>query len=157
MLRRTLQCLGGGCARRSTFASKVGEKAKRFLVAGCLAIGLLSSASAQPEQQIVITIKDFTFRTNQMPLQLYLPTVIHLKNEDDVRHDFRSEIFQGSHTQVEGRDSISYGTGISGVFLEPGSEVDIRFTIDRPGQYQFQCSIHPEMTGEIFLVTVGAA
>ncbi len=94
---------------------------------------------------------------NAKVLRRWVCTVIHLKNEDDVRHDFRSEIFQGSHTQVEGRDSISYGTGISGVFLEPGSEVDIRFTIDRPGQYQFQCSIHPEMTGEIFLVTVGAA
>lgn len=128
-----------------------------LLTTTCLILGFFVQASAQPEQQIVITIKDFTFRTTQMPLQLYLPTVIHLKNEDDVRHDFGSEIFQGSHTRVESRDSISYGTGISGVFLEPGSEVDIRFTIERPGQYQFQCSIHPEMTGEIYLITVGAA
>ena len=128
-----------------------------LLTTTCLILGFFVQASAQPEQQIVITIKDFTFRTTQMPLQLYLPTVIHLKNEDDVRHDFGSEIFQGSHTCVKSRDSISYGTGISGVLLEPGSEVDIRFTIERPGQYQFQCSIHPEMTGEIYLITVGAA
>jgi plastocyanin len=126
-----------------------------LVVVGLLA-GLLWQVEAQPEQQIVVTIKDFAFRTTQMPLQLHMPTVIHIKNEDNIRHDFGSDIFQDTYTQIEGPGVISYGSGIDGVFLEPGGQVDIRFTITRSGRYRFQCSIHPDMKGEIFLLSVGA-
>ncbi|RMH04768.1 MAG: hypothetical protein D6704_10485 [Nitrospirae bacterium] len=122
----------------------------------CLVAGLLASAGAQPEQQVMVTIRNFTFETTQMPLQLHLPTVIHIKNEDEVRHDFGSSMFEGTYTRVETLDTSTYGRGIGGVFLDPGAEVEIRFTIDKPGRYKFQCSIHPEMTGEILLLTVGA-
>jgi len=91
------------------------------------------------------------------PLQLHVPTVIHLRNTDDVRHDFGSEIFEGSYTQVEAQYAISYGQGIGGVFIEPGGEVAIRFTIDKPGRYQFKCSIHEGMEGEILLMSAGTA
>ena len=119
-------------------------------------IALSPQVLAQSEQQVLVTIKDFAFQTTQMPLQLHMPTVIHLKNEDDVRHDFGSEVFQGSYTQVEAVNSIAYGQGIGGVFVEPGGNLSIRFTIDRPGRYSFQCSIHPGMKGEILLLSAGA-
>ncbi len=127
------------------------------LFVGTFCIGGFPSALAQPEQQIVVTIRNYTFETTQMPLQLHVPTVIHLRNTDDVRHDFGSEIFEGSYTQVEAQYAISYGQGIGGVFIEPGGEVAIRFTMDKPGRYQFKCSIHEGMEGEILLMSAGTA
>lgn len=119
-------------------------------------VALMPQVLAQSEQQVIVTIKDFTFQTTQMPLQLHMPTVIYLKNEDDTRHDFGSEVFEGSYTQVESLNSITYGRGIGGVFVEPGGNISIRFTIERPGRYEFRCSIHPEMKGEILLMSAGS-
>ena len=127
------------------------------ILVGTLCIGGFSGTLAQSEQQIVVTIRNFTFKTTQMPLQLHLPTVIYLRNTDDVRHDFSSEVFEGSYTRVEALNAISYGQGIGGVYIEPGGEVAIRFTIETPGRYQFKCSIHEGMEGEILLMSAGAA
>lgn len=129
---------------------------KRILLTVIFTAGLLTQVGAQPEQRVDVSIRDFSFRTTQMPLQLHAATVIHVKNEDDVRHDFGSEIFHSTPTRTESHGVISYGDGIGGVLLDPGREVDIRFTIERPGRYQFQCSIHPHMKGEILLLSVGA-
>ncbi len=118
-------------------------------------VALSPQVLAQSEQQVVVTIKDFAFQTTQMPLQLHMPTVIHLKNDDDVRHDFGSDVFQGNYTRVEAVNSIAYGKGIGGVFVEPGGNISIRFTINLPGRYEFRCSIHPGMKGEILLLSAG--
>jgi plastocyanin len=125
-------------------------------VLGLLAGASLRHANGQAEQRIEITIKDFTFMTRQMPLQLATPTVITIRNEDAVRHDFGSVVFDGTPAQVESGGVISYGRGIGGVFLDPDRTAHIRFTIDRPGRYEFRCSIHPDMKGEILLMNVGA-
>ena len=127
------------------------------ILLGTLYIGGFPSALAQAEQQIVVTIRNYTFETTQMPLQLHLPTVIHLRNTDDVRHDFSSEVFDGSHTRVEALNAIAYGRGIRGVYIEPGGDIAIRFTIEKPGRYQFKCSIHEGMKGEILLMSAGSA
>ena len=127
-----------------------------WLLAVCLGGGFLSQAMAQPEQFVEVTIRDFSFRSTQMPLQLHAATVIHVKNEDSVRHDFGSMIFENSATRVETGGVITYGEGISGAFLDPGQEVSFRFVIERPGRYTFRCSIHPDMKGEILLLSAGA-
>lgn len=127
------------------------------VLVGTLCLGGFPSVLAQSEQQIIVTIQNYTFKTTQMPLQLHLPTVIHLRNTDDVRHDFSSEVFDGSHTRVEALNAISYGRGIRGVYIEPGGDIAIRFTIEKPGRYQFKCSIHEGMKGEILLMSAGSA
>lgn len=129
---------------------------KAGLLIFCVLMMGMAQVSAQPEQHVEVSIKDYAFRTTQMPLQLNAATVIHVKNEDNVRHDFGSTIFQDSATRVESRGVITYGDNIGGVFLDPGQEVSIRFVIERPGRYQFQCSIHSDMKGEILLLSVGA-
>lgn len=129
----------------------------RALLVGTLYLGGFPGVLAQSEQQIVVTIRNYTFETTQMPLQLHVPTVIHLRNRDEVRHDFGSDVFEGSLTRVEALNAISYGRGIRGVYIEPGGDVAIRFTIDKPGRYQFKCSIHEGMEGEILLMSAGTA
>jgi plastocyanin len=84
------------------------------------------------------------------------PTVIEIRNEDDVRHDFGSIVFQNTETQVESDGVIAYGQGVAGLFLDPGRRASVRFTIQRPGQYEFRCSIHPNMRGELLMLNIGS-
>lgn len=125
-------------------------------MAGCLVVGLFAQSAAQPEQRIDVMIKDFTFVTKQFPLRLGVPTVISVRNVDPERHDFGSSMFDGTSTKVESAGVISYGRGIGGVFLDPKRDAVIRFTLDRPGRYEFRCSIHPTMKGELLLLNVEA-
>lgn len=123
--------------------------------AGLLAAFLVSGAAAQPAQRVEVTIKDYQFVTKQIPMRPHSPILITIQNDDNVRHDFGSSIFEGTVTQVESNGVISYGRGIGGVFLDPGRGAAIRFTIERPGKYEFRCSIHADMKGELLLMNVG--
>ena len=127
-----------------------------LILVGCFFVVGSVQVGAQPEQHVEVTIKNFTFQTTQMPLQLHASTAIHVRNDDDVRHDFGSSIFENTATRVENHGVITYGDNIGGAFLEPGQEAVFRFVIERPGRYQFQCSIHEDMKGEILLLSVGA-
>jgi plastocyanin len=132
---------------------RIGE----ILMAGYLVVGLFAHSEAQPEQRIDVTIKDYAFvLTKQIPLRLGVPTVISIRNVDRERHDFGSVMFDGVSTKVESGGVISYGRGIGGVFLDSKRDVVIRFTLDRPGRYEFRCSIHPNLKGELLLLNVEA-
>lgn len=122
----------------------------------CLAASLLAQVDAQTEQRVDVVIRDFTYRSSQAPLIPGVATLISIKNEDAVRHDFGSFIFQGSLTEVETSGVIAYGRGIEGVFVDPARAVTIRFMAERPGRYEFRCSIHPTMKGELLLLNIGA-
>jgi uncharacterized cupredoxin-like copper-binding protein len=119
-------------------------------------LGGVSLSGAQFIQEVNVTIEGYTFRTTQMPLQLNTETVIHIQNLDDVRHDFGSQMFLNTLTHVESNGVVTYGKGVEGTYLDPGQEVSIRLILDHPGRFQFQCSIHKDMKGEILLLTVDA-
>ncbi|HSF67859.1 MAG TPA: cupredoxin domain-containing protein [Nitrospiraceae bacterium] len=114
------------------------------------------SVLSQSEQVVEVTIKDFKFTTKQGVLRLGFPTVIKVRNEDAERHDFGSTMFEGLPTQIEKDGVIVYGRGLSGVFLDPKREATIRFNMSRPGRHEFRCSIHPNMTGELLLLSAEA-
>ena len=132
---------------------RIGE----VFMAGCLVVGLFAHSGAQSEQRIEVTIKDYAFvLTKQIPLRLGVPTAIAIRNVDRERHDFGSAMFDGVSTRVESGGVVSYGRGIGGVFLDPKRDAVVRFTLDRPGRYEFKCSIHPTMKGELLLLNVEA-
>ena len=87
---------------------------------------------------------------------LNAPAVITICNEDDVRHNFESMIFQGIATEVAAAGVITYGRGIGGVFVNPNAGAVIRFMVKRPGRYEFQCTIHSDMKGELLLLDIQA-
>ena len=126
------------------------------LFIGFFLLGGVPLSSAQFQQEVNVTIEGYTFRTTQTPLQLNTETVIHIKNMDDVRHDFGSQMFLNTLTEVESNGVITYGNGVEGAYIDPGKEVSIRLILDHPGRFQFQCSIHKDMKGEILLLTVDA-
>ena len=126
------------------------------LAGGFILFGGISLASAQFQQEVHVTIEGYTFRTTQTPLQLNTETIIHIKNLDDVRHDFGSQMFFNTLTHVESNGVVTYGKGVEGAYLNPGQEASIRLILDHPGRFQFQCSIHKDMKGEILLLTVDA-
>jgi plastocyanin len=115
------------------------------------------SVESQTEQVVDVTIRDFTFLlTKEAPLRLGFPTVIHVRNEDAERHDFGSTMFEGLPTRIEKDGVIVYGRGLEGVMLDPKREATIRFNMERPGRYTFRCSIHPNMKGELLLLSAEA-
>ena len=123
---------------------------------GFFFLGGMSSPSAQPIQEVIVTIEGYTFQTTQMPLQLDTETIIYIANKDTVRHDFGSDMFLNTLTHVDSNGVVTYGNGVEGVLLEPGQEASIRLMLNHSGRFQFQCSIHKEMKGEILLLTVDA-
>lgn len=130
----------------------------------CLMLGLTLAVGwnqagflfAQSEQVVEVTIKDFKFVTKQGTLRLGFPTVIKVRNEDVERHDFGSTMFDGVPTQVEKDGVIVYGRSLGGVFLDPKRDASIRFNMSRPGRHEFRCSIHPNMSGELLLLSAEA-
>jgi plastocyanin len=132
--------------------------------AWCLMLGLMLTVGwkegeflfAQSEQVVEVTIKDFRFVTKQGTLRLGFPTVIKVRNEDAERHDFGSTMFEGLLTKVEKDGVIVYGRGVGGVFLDPKRDAALRFDMTRPGRYEFRCSIHPTMRGELLVLSVEA-
>jgi plastocyanin len=131
-----------------------------------LALAVISSAliglsggipvHSQSEQSVEVLIKDSTFVTKQKALRLGLPTTITIRNEDAQRHDFGSTMFEGIPTKID-KDGVSvYGRGLGGVMLDAKRDAVIRFNMERPGRHTFQCSIHPEMKGELLLLTAEA-
>jgi plastocyanin len=122
------------------------------------ALDLISGppAVSQSEQIVNVVIKDFTFVTKQGALRLGLPAVITIRNEDGERHDFGSTMFEGIPTKIEKDGVIVYGRGLGGVMLDPKREATIRFNLERPGRHTFRCSIHPDMKGELLLLSAEA-
>ena len=116
----------------------------------------LTSADAQTEQRVEVRIHDFTFISNQAPLMLNAPASIAIRNDGGVRHNFEPPIFQGIATEVEAGGVITHGRGIGGLFVDPNASVAIPFTVKRPGRYQFKCTIHPDMRGELLLLNIQA-
>ena len=127
-----------------------------ILTAGIIVAASLSPSSAQIQQDIQVTIQDYSFHTTQMPLQLHTDTFIYIKNLDEVRHDFGSNMFLDTLTHIETNGVVAYGKGLEGAYIDPGKEAVIHLVLDKPGRFQFECSIHKDMKGEILLLTVDA-
>jgi plastocyanin len=122
-----------------------------------MGLGASTPVDSQTEQVVEVVIRNSTYVTKQKALQLGVPTTIKIVNEDSERHDFGSTMFEGIPTKIE-KDGISvYGRGVGGVMLDSRRDAVIRFDMERAGRHEFRCSIHPNMKGELLLLSVGAA
>jgi plastocyanin len=127
-----------------------------FVLAASLLAVPLTPATGQTEQKVEVTIKDSSFVSTGVTLLPGVPIMVTIVNKDKIRHDFSSVVLQGHLTQVEGNGVITHGQGIEGAYLEAGRDAVIRFTTERPGRFEFRCTIHPTMRGELLVMNVGA-
>ena len=111
---------------------------------------------SQVEQTVEVVIKDSTFVTKQSVLRLGFPTKITIRNEDAQRHDFGSTMFEGISTKIDNDGVSVYGRGLGGVMVDAKRDAVIRFNMERPGRHTFRCSIHPDMQGELLLLSAEA-
>ena len=65
---------------------------------GILLMGGSVLSNAQTQQEVNVSIEGYKFLTSQMPLQLHADTIIRVKNLDNVRHDFGSQMFLNTLT-----------------------------------------------------------
>jgi hypothetical protein len=127
-----------------------------LLVLPCM--GVIPTAADAQEQRIEITIRDNTFiRTKTVPSHTGLPTVIVIRNEDEVRHGFTSSMLTGLSVHAEGDGIESYGKGIDGFYIGPHKTLTIRFITPHQGQFTFECDLHRDLKGEIYLLEVPVA
>ena len=113
--------------------------------------------SAQ-EQRVEIVIRDSQFLLTQpSPVRLHMPTVLIIRNQDIVRHGFTSTVLANLLVNGEGEGIVTYGRGIDGFYVDAGKTLMVRFTTEKSGNYRFQCDLHPQMKGELFLFDVPAA
>lgn len=112
---------------------------------------------AQGANQVEVTIRNSAFVVQGKPLPPGAPAVIVLRNQDQVEHGFISLFFQETDLRVEIGGSAALGKGIKGVHIAPGAEIRILFIPPRPGKFTFVCDLHPNMKGEVLLLSIGAA
>ena len=129
---------------------------KTCLMVGSLLTVAFAPANGQSEQKVEVTIKDSKFVSTGTTLMPGIPIIVSIVNKDNIRHDFSSVVLQGHLTQVEGNGVIVHGQGIEGAYIESGKDAIIRFTTERPGRFEFRCTIHPTMKGELLLMNISA-
>src|SRR5689334_1052830 len=132
------------------------KHSRTCLVVGAFLALTLIPATGQSEQNVEVTIKDSAFVSTGVTLMPGVPIMVTIVNKDHIRHDFSSVVLQGHLTQVEGNGVIVHGQGIEGAYLDAGKDAVIRFTTERPGRFEFRCTIHPTMRGELLVMNVGA-
>jgi plastocyanin len=131
-----------------------------FATACSLMSILLSPATPIAEetgQQIEIVIRNFTYEFTPKMLRPDQPVTLVLHNRDTVEHGLVSPLLPSSDVQVKSSDGTAFGRGIKGVHVQPGKSLSIQLIPSGPGQYRFECDIHPGMKGELLLLSVGTA
>ncbi|HLB94577.1 MAG TPA: cupredoxin domain-containing protein [Nitrospiria bacterium] len=105
--------------------------------------------------KVEIVIRNSTFEFQGGALRPDMPGTLLLRNLDKIQHGFTSPLLEELDVRVESADVITYGKGIKGVYINPGETLQIYFTPTRPGSFAFRCDIHPNMKGELLLLSVG--
>ncbi len=117
--------------------------------------GWLFNSAQAFEVEIELTIRDSRYtKTKWAPPPEGASVVLTIKNEDDIRHGFTSLLFHNLLVRTLSDGVQIYGKGIEGLYLDPGATIQLRFQVDRPGDYEFKCDLHPSMKGELLLLHV---
>ena len=125
-----------------------------------LDIGILAPAvrAEEPTKKIEIVAKDKEWKVSGYTLKDE-PTEIIVRNEDTVTHGFNSSLFKDAKVKVEGDGQLAKGRGPNVYRIDPGKTMILHFTKPSTGQdegsktYAFWCDLHPNMKGEMFVVS----
>jgi hypothetical protein len=124
------------------------------------AVDSIGISAVQPVdvQRIEISMQEFSFVLGKPgAVRLGIPTAIILRNQDIVRHGFTAPVLAQLSLSLEGEGVSAYGTGIEGVYVDPGKTLVIYFTPERGGNYSFRCDLHRQMKGELYTLELPSA
>jgi plastocyanin len=128
------------------------------VMAGAVLMGAWSPAAGdEPHQTVDVTIHDSAFKVETRVLRLQAPVRIVLHNTDPIEHGFTSPGLAEVDVRVEAHGVVTYGRGIKGLYVGPGEEAAIIFEPNHAGALKFSCDLHPQMKGELAVLTIGAA
>ena len=131
-----------------------------FVVMGSLVMLTPVAATPAPDPPagtIEIVIRNKTYEFHGGTLRPDQPTEVVLRNQDEMEHGFNSKLFQELEVQVETRDAVTFGKSIKGVHISPGSSISLHFRPTHAGKFRFQCDLHPDMKGELYMLEIPTA
>jgi hypothetical protein len=146
------------------------KKSYGMLTAGLLAAGALGFAvpwwglgtivrAEEPSKKIEIVAKDKEWKVSGYTLK-DAPTEIVVRNEDTVMHGFNSSLFKDVKVKVEGDGQLAKEAGPNVYHVAPGKTMILRFnkpstgTDEGSATYAFWCDLHPQMKGEMFVLSL---
>ena len=135
-----------------------------FAIGAMLGMGMIATAvqAAEPTKKIEIVAKDKEWKVSGYTLK-DTPTEIVVRNEDTVTHGFNSSLFKDVKVKVEGDGYLAKGKGPSVYRVDPGKMMILHFSKPDSGKdegsdtYSFWCDMHPNMKGEMFVLSVRGA
>ena len=143
------------------YAIMLGTGVVTFVAAGAL-IGMetVTSVRAEEPKKIEITAKDKEWKVSGYTLK-DAPTEIVVRNEDTVTHGFNSSLFKDAKVTVEGDGQLAKGKGPNVYRVDPGKMMILRLNTkpstgmdEGSATYAFWCDLHPQMKGEMFVLSL---
>ena len=134
-------------------------------VSALVGMGTLATAvpAAEPSsKKIEIVAKDKEWKVSGYTLK-DTPTEIVVRNEDTVTHGFNSSLFKDVKVKVAGDGYPAKGKGPNVYRVDPGKMMILHFSKPDTGKdegsdtYSFWCDMHPNMKGEMFVLSVRGA
>ena len=127
------------------------------------AVTYAAESESEYDPDVILVMKDQTFRVLKGeglgadvkdPRFSLVPgenIVLMIKNEDRIAHEFVSPLFQHVDLQFSGRATLVYAHTASGLRVDPGETVTLRFEIPAAPSYDlfhFWCNLHGKIYGD---------
>jgi hypothetical protein len=113
-----------------------------------------ADSTDQPSGVVEIIIRNSTFEFQGGILQPDQAVTIVIHNQDQITHGFNSTLLVDLDVQVESNGVTTLGKGIKSVHIDSGKTVRIHFLPNRPGRFPFRCDLHPNMNGELLVLSI---
>ncbi|MBI1823324.1 MAG: cupredoxin domain-containing protein [Nitrospirae bacterium] len=108
----------------------------------------------QPVGVVQVNIRNSIFEFQGGILKPDQNATIVVHNEDQITHGFTSILLEDFDVQVESNGITTLGKGIKGVHIDSGKTVRIHFVPNRSGKFSFRCDLHPNMKGELLILSI---
>jgi hypothetical protein len=126
-----------------------------MLVLNCSGFSAYSAdPTDQPSGMVEIIIRNSTFQFQGGILKPDQAATIVIHNQDQITHGFTSTLLADLDVQVDSNGVTTLGKGIKVVHIDSGKTVRIHFLPNRPGKFPFRCDLHPNMKGELLVLSI---
>ena len=133
----------GACARLIWFAV--------FLLSP---IAQAHPADSRTGNLVEIDIRNSTFEVQGPIVKVDQTVTLVIHNHDKITHGFTSVSLPDLDVKIASEGVTTLGKGIKAIHIDAGKSVWIQFIPNQPGRISFSCDLHPEMKGELLILSV---